>query len=328
MTRVTFNSIFREDMQSYIDLRINSMAWNTYRLDCYRLSSFDQFLCLKSFDQDIVPQEVINEWISACNVPEASIEGYIKAVRGFMQHRIHLGKPAYMPPYRKKVDLYIPYIFSNNELEDIFSYADELAEPKPKLAVKYIYIEMAMLLKLLYNCGLRLGEALNLRVKHFNFDDGVIKIFHGKKDKQRFVPVHDSMIKLLADYCSAIEISNQPEAFFFPGKNAGAHLSQITAERHFKSILVNLGIVKRNEDIHKRGPCLHCLRHCFMFFSFKQLEAGGCSVNLSLPYLSIYCGHESLLESEKYMKFSSELFDDEMLRFADFSSSLFPEVIL
>ena len=34
---------------------------------------------------------------------------------------------------------------------------------------------------------------------------------------------------------------------------------------------------------------------------------------MASPYLSVYCGHESLVESEKYMKFSSELFEEDML---------------
>ena len=49
---------------------------------------------------------------------------------------------------------------------------------------------------------------------------------------------------------------------------------------------------------------------------------------MASPYLSVYCGHESLVESEKYMNFSSELFVEDMLLFADFTESLFPEVDL
>ena len=61
---------------------------------------------------------------------------------------------------------------------------------------------------------------------------------------------------------------------------------------------------------------------------FKQLETAGYHIDMASPYLSVYCGHESLVESEKYMKFSSELFEEDMLLFADFTESLFPEVDL
>lgn len=323
-----FYSIFKDDMQSYTERRIHSMAWNTYRLDYYRLSSFDRFLVSKSFEQEIVPQELVNEWLESYKIPQASLEGYIKTVRGFMQYRIHLGKPAYIPPYRKKYDAYIPYIFTEEEISDIISCADNLSKIKPKLSVPYIYAEIPMIIRLLYCCGFRLNEVLCLKIKHIDFQTGVITVTHAKRDKQRFVPVHDSLNKILFKYCVGLEISNAPEAFLFPGMYAGTHLSPLTIERHFKSILKHLGIITGPQDIHRRGPCLHCLRHCFMLSSFRQLEKLGYPVDTSSPYLSVYCGHESLLESEKYMKFSSEMFEEEMVRFADFSRTFFPEVNL
>jgi hypothetical protein len=59
-----------------------------------------------------------------------------------------------------------------------------------------------------------------------------------------------------------------------------------------------------------------------------MLEKKGITVDLSFPYLSVYCGHNSLVATEKYMKFSSEMFNEEMNLFADFSNPLFPEVEL
>lgn len=326
MKKAFFGSRFKEDMLSFLELRINSTARNTYRLDLYRLSSFDSFLTDISFEEEVVPQELINDWIARNNVPKASINGYIKTVRGFMKYRINLGKLAYTPPYLKQTDLYIPYIFSSEELVCIFQEADSVAQIKPYANVPYVNIEIAILLRLLYCCGLRLGEALNLKVRDVDLSTGVLRILHTKLDKQRTVPIHDSMKFLLYEYICAMKLFGNGDTYIFSGMNPGAPLSQLTAERHFKSILKSLSIITGCEDIHKRGPCLHCLRHCFMLSSFRQLEKAGYAIDMASPYLSVYCGHESLLESEKYMKFSSEMFDDEMNRFADFITPLFPEV--
>lgn len=328
MVQPCFNSIFKEELQAYMDIRIKSMTWNTYRLDCYRLCSFDRYLCSISFDSEIVTQKIINEWLSYNSIPVASLEGYIKSVRRFIQYRINLGKSAYMPPYRKKTDLYIPYIFDRDELHGIMAYADETASINKHSDAPYVNIEIAMLIRFLYCCGLRLGEALSLRVKHINFYDGIISIIHAMSDKQRLVPVHESVKELLKRYCAVLGIHGYPEAFVFPERFAGTKLPQSTAERRFKSILIHLEIIKGNEDAHKRGSCLHCLRHCFMLSAFKQLEDSGYAVDLAAPYLLVYCGHESLLESKKYMKFSSEMFDEEMEAFWEFSSLLLPEVNL
>ena len=46
----------------------------------------------------------------------------------------------------------------------------------------------------------------------------------------------------------------------------------------------------------------------------------------AIPYLSIYLGHDSLDETSKYLKFSSELFTEAVENFGDFMYDLLPEV--
>lgn len=315
-------------MQSYMELRARSMAWNTYRQDYYRLSSLDRFLCFKSFVQEVVTQDLIGEWLQTNYVPQASIEGYLKTLRGFMQYRIQLGKPAYLPPYRKNLDSYIPYIFSDEELKNIMSCADRLERDRPGLFAPFIYSQVPMIIRILYCCGLRLDEALCLKIKYINFENGILTIPKAKRDKQRFVPMHKSLSDMLYNYCAIIGIVSISDAFIFPGIGSDKHLSATTIERHFKFILKHLEIITGKENIHERGPCLHCLRHCFILSSFRRLTKGGYPVDISFPYLSIYCGHESLAATEKYMKFSSEMFDDEMNLFTNFLNPLFPEANL
>jgi integrase len=323
-----FQSIFKDDMKTFMELRVSSMAWNTYRLDYYRLSSLDRFLCSLSFDQSIITQDLINDWLREYKIPQASIEGYLKTLRSFMNYRKNLGKPAYLPPYRKHTDLYIPYFFSDKELNDIITYADNLEIIRPGLNISYIYAEIPMIIRILYCCGLRLNETLCLKVKNINFDNSVLAIESAKKDKQRLVPMHTTLSEILYKYCVFLGITSTPEAFVFHGMRDGTHMSQTVIQKHFKFILKYLGIISGIENKHERGPCLHCLRHCFIVSSFRMLEKKGITVDLSFPYLSVYCGHNSLVATEKYMKFSSEMFNEEMNLFADFSNPLFPEVEL
>ena len=326
--RLKFNSIFRSDMQTYMELRMCSMSKNTYRLDGYRLMFFDRFLCDKDHKEELVSEKDINEWLIVAKVPQASLEGYIKTIRGFMKFRGNQGNPVYMPPYRKKTDTYVPYIFTAEEMGKIILCADSMRAIMPRLVLPYIYAEIPVILRLLYCNGLRLGEALQIRISDIDFEHGVIKIVHAKRNKQRLVPLHSSLQSIIFRYCMALGIIGQPDAYIFPGKTFDTHISDLALERNFKKILQHLGIINGNENIHERGPCLHCFRHCFMLNSFKQLEAAGYTVDISSPYLSVYCGHESLLESEKYMKFSSEMFRDEMLCFESFIEDFLPEVDL
>jgi integrase/recombinase XerD len=50
-----------------------------------------------------------------------------------------------------------------------------------------------MLLRMLWCCGLRIGEALHLRVGHVDVDDAVITVGKGKGDKVRLVPMSGSL---------------------------------------------------------------------------------------------------------------------------------------
>lgn len=76
----------------------------------------------------------------------------------------------------------------------------------------------------------------------------------------------------------------------------------------------------------ERGPCLHCLRHGFAFKAFAEAERSGRSITDSVPYLSIYLGHDSLKETESYLKFSSELYPEAMELFENYTLQVFPEV--
>ena len=87
MKKVIFNSCFKEDMQSFIEYRMANFAWNTHRLDNYRLASFDRYLTGISYNKEIVPQIVINQWLENADVPDASINGYLKTIRNFMRYR-------------------------------------------------------------------------------------------------------------------------------------------------------------------------------------------------------------------------------------------------
>ncbi|MCI0485087.1 MAG: integron integrase [Blastocatellia bacterium] len=80
---------------------------------------------------------------------------------------------------RAKRKPYFPVVLSREEIEAILQHLP----PPYDLAVK-----------LLYGCGLRLSECLNLRVQCFNFDAGVLTIHDGKGGKDRTVPLPETIL--------------------------------------------------------------------------------------------------------------------------------------
>lgn len=50
-------------------------------------------------------------------------------------------------------------------------------------------------------------------------------------------------------------------------------------------------------------------------------------MDMMVPFLSIYLGHKSLRETEKYLKFdATEIYPEVMDPFIDFTEGMFPEV--
>ncbi len=59
--------------------------------------------------------------------------------------------------------------------------------------VDHLYFPYSLVVKVLFGCGLRLFEWLQLRVRDFNFDAGILTI-HGKGKKDRTVPLPESIL--------------------------------------------------------------------------------------------------------------------------------------
>jgi site-specific recombinase XerD len=78
---------------------------------------------------------------------------------------------------RAKKSLYIPVVLSRGEIDAIG---------------QHLYHSYGLIVKLLFGCGLRLFECLQLRVRDFNFDAGVLTV-HGKGKKDRTVPLRESI---------------------------------------------------------------------------------------------------------------------------------------
>lgn len=126
-------------------------------------------------------------------------------------------------------------------------------------------------------------------------------------------------------YCAAMELTQDCNAFLFPGQLPGEHLKRDTVSHCFLTILKATGIYQEPQS-HTRGQCLHNLRHLFAIKSFAQAEQAGRSAENSIPYLSVFLGHYDMDGTEKYLKFSSDIFPEYTALFEDYAASVFPEV--
>ncbi len=123
---------------------------------------------------------------------------------------------------RAKRKPYIPVVLSRDEVDRVL---DNLSVPYD------------LVVKLLYGCGLRLGECMKLRINNFNFDFNLLTIHDGKGKKDRTVPLPERIKKELNAQVEKVialhqdDLNNQYDGTFMPGifekkyKNAGKELT-------------------------------------------------------------------------------------------------------
>ena len=91
---------------------------------------------------------------------------------------------------RAKRSKYVPTVLSKQEVEALFA---ELKAP---------YKLMAMIM---YGCGLRLSEVVNLRIQNFNFDTGMLAVQFGKGGKSRLIPLPEKIRPEIMDQVKTIK---------------------------------------------------------------------------------------------------------------------------
>lgn len=320
-----FNSIYAEQLSQYYQLRCTVLSESARKHELCYLIRFDAYMTERINVPGLLTEDFINSWIKTLSGKSSSIENEVIVIRQFLKYIRVSGEKAYIPVIPKVHEDYIPYIFNDSEIEDIFQSADNVVLKDSK-ADPYLVIEFPVIIRLLYSCGLRIGETVKLTTADVNFDKGIIRLVNTKGEKHRLVPMSATMTDILTKYCMAMGFWGKNNQWLFPSSKNSSHISDRSVKRRFEVILKANGIVMENRKKYERGPCLHCLRHVFAFKSFEKAEREGRILNDAIPYLSLYLGHDSLSETQKYLKFSNEMFPDSIDAFGSFMSDLLPGV--
>lgn len=320
-----FNSIYSEELTQYLSLRSTSLSTNAIKHEeCY-LKRFDNYLYHAIRKKGELPETIINGWVKTLTGKSSSVGNEVIVIRQFLKYLQLSGNTVYIPVIPKVHEDYTPYLFSDDELQKIFASADSIIL-KDKKADTNLILEFPVILRLLYSCGLRIGETVRLKVSDVDFPNGILRLLNTKGNKHRYVPMSEGMAEILQKYSMASGVLLKEDNWLFPSALSGDHISDRAVKRRFEKILKDNDIRIPNRKKHERGPCLHCFRHVFALKSFSQTECMGRDINDAIPYLSIYLGHDSLDETSKYLKFSNELFPGAIECFGNFMEDLLPEV--
>lgn len=316
----TYNSIFANEIQSYISgVQDSGRDIKSHEV---HLGSLDRYLAETGHGTKEIPESVATEWLKSRNAGPNYQNTILCFYRGFANYLAAHGIMAYIPDSAYAEHAYLPYIYSDEEINRIFHVSDNL---KTRYKDCRSPLMLPMLLRLLYGTGMRLGEALRLTMAQLDLKSGYIVLLETKNNRERIVPIHQSLAEMLLKYASAMEILADPKSPVFPNRQ-GDFFSERWAQGWFEIILDRAGIRDIKNHSCKRGPCLHSFRHGYAYLALKQARAGGLSFEEAIPFISTYLGHRDVADTDYYLKFSYTLFEEEQDAFSSYAAGMFPEV--
>ena len=175
---------------------------------------------------------------------------------------------------------------------DVNSIFDVINESKEDCSEPWIGVRDMAIFTLLYGCGLRISEALNLNVEDLSSSE-LLKI-HGKGNKDRYVPLLPIIIERIEEYkkCCPYQLKNG-SALFLGAK--GERLKPRIIQRKLQKIRTELNLP---ENITP-----HALRHSFA----THLLAEGSDLRSIQELL----GHASLSSTQRYTEVDLEKIKQE-----------------
>ena len=190
-----------------------------------------------------------------------------------------------------KIGQKLPEVLSLDEINAILSSID-LSTPQG-------HRNKAML-EVLYSCGLRVSELVNLLISNIYLKDEYLSVI-GKGNKQRLVPISPAAIREINFWMrerNKMDVKKGNEDFLFLNKR-GTKLSRIMVFNIIKKQAETAGIEKNISP--------HTFRHSF---ATHLLEGGA-----NLRAIQEMLGHESILTTEIYTHMDMNLLRSEIIRF-------------
>jgi len=279
-----------------------------------KLPNFDRF-CIEHFpNESILTKEIAFAW---CN--DAKSNGgtnRARVIRGFARYILLTGEEAYvMPPsFFPQQKSKLPFIMNETEMYKFFEATDRYPRSGQNPLLQYT---IPVIFRLMYACGMRPQEARRLRCVDFNYYDNTIYISEGKHNKDRCLPVSSDVMGLCSKYNQIAETINSKRTYFFQSP-AGAVYTPQWLEGIFNICWEMSG------NTVGRGSCTpYILRHNFATQTLMRWVEEGRNLDVMIPYLSSYMGHEDFKSTYYYI----HLLPERLARM-DFTRSdgIIPEV--
>ncbi len=243
-------------------------------------------------EPDGITYEILKEYLvygSEVGVTNRTQARCISSIKSFFKYLVFDGQLENNPTRlleAPKIGRKLPNILSVEEVDSMLR-AVEMFKPEGQ--------RNKAIIEMLYSCGLRVSELIELKLSNINFRQNIVKI-EGKGNKERLIPLSKNAkveikqyMKVYRDY---LDITSECEDVVFLNKR-GSALSRVMVFNIIKHLAKRAGV--------KKNVSPHTFRHSFA----SHLVSGGADLRAVQDML----GHESILTTEIYTQL-----DDRFLR--------------
>lgn len=290
-----FKSNFASDLSSMIQLKVSlGGSANTY---LPRATAFDAFCLGKHSNAGTLSKALVLDWLKE-SMPSGNrvVNSNAAFLRGFAFYLNSIGKETYSIPDRFMTgrDIFVPYIFTDTEMRNLFSAIDYFRYPRNPL----LPWALSTYFRLTYTCGLRPMEGRELKRSNVDLRTGEIQIVNSKRHRSRIVVMSDDMLSLMKRYTIARDSAAPDSIYLFPNPRGIPYTAAFMQKKlqGFYSAA--------NPDIPKEflPPIrVYDLRHRFATAVLNKWLDAGVDINSRLPYLQTYMGHDNIESTAYYI---------------------------
>lgn len=253
---------------------------------------------LESAKPKTISYEDLQEYLiqqSKQKISERTQARWISSIKSFfkflLEEEIREDNPATLLE-GPKLGLYLPDTLSTEDIERITKSIDISTD---------LGIRNQCMVEVLYGCGLRVSELIDLKISDINFKEGFIKV-EGKGKKIRFVPLAKYTSKLIKNYIENVRINNKinkkyEDILFLNSR--GSAMSRVIVFIIIKELAEKAGIRKNISP--------HTFRHSF---ATHLLQNGA-----DLRFIQEMLGHSSITTTEIYTHLKTEELHDVILKY-------------
>ena len=255
---------------------------------------------LENNNINIITKEIVEDYARInSNLSPNTIARNMGVFREFCKYLKLQKVEAYQIPndiYTKNSNNYIPYIFSKKEMKNIYNSLNSVLN-----SYRYNYYRKTiypLIIKILYQTGMRIGEVLSLKINDYDIENGILYIKDPKNNIERLICLPKNIIVELNNYISKFN-------YLFTENNVIFNTKSNAIEKYFYKVLKEVNINRTNT-----GPRLHDLRHTFVVHRIEKYAKEQVDFNAMLPVLQAHLGHQSLSSLTYYFHMTEHILKD------------------